>query len=405
VTRVAKLSVAALLLLGVIVAGCGGGGDSSSTSSTAESTESESGSAAFAPLPDSPEGVHAGFRPDSKEAKIGEEVGAEAGKPVSMPKKKVGLLLITGAVESAQIAASELENAVAALGWETITCDGQGDPTKMTNCMSTLLNQHVEAVFNLAVEPTLIRTQLAEAKTKGIPVFQYASITADDSAFTGSYDTLEAEGAEVLDDYLLPQLQEQPDRSTIALQLYAAGFAETRAAQLEEDLKSYPKVSIVATGNIDGVDPEGSTQANVSAQLIQYPDLGAIYSTFDSPTVSAARVVQTKYAGKKFPDRPLVVGFNVLPASLKGLREGAIDAIVNVPNTPQAWIAADQAAGFFAREKTPAKTNPEYPIEMIEPKLITEDNVPASGGSFPPESDYSSFFIGKWKTEYSNLGG
>jgi ABC-type sugar transport system substrate-binding protein len=373
----------ALLGIGALLAtGCGSAGSSATSAAAGTVTAKE--------------------QSQGNEHALGVAAGKAAGAPVAMPKEKAGILLVIGGVESASRASQAMQDAVKALGWTPVVCDGQGDPTKMATCMSNLLNQNVDVIFNLAVDPSIISAQLKEAQRRNVPVVQFGSITSPSPLFTASYDTLETDGAKIADAYLIKRLEATPGPKQIAVENYAALFGAARTAQLKKDLASHPDIKITDTGQIDGTDPDGSTAKLVQSQLIKNPKLSAIYVTFDSPTGAAARVVAARYPGKAFPDRPLVIGFNALQSTLQQVRSRQIDALADVPFVPQAWIAADQAAGFFARHTPMAKSNPSYPIKTVQPILVTKINAPAAG-QYPNSSDYPTFFRAKWATEYTGL--
>ena len=61
----------------------------------------------------------------------------------------------------------------------------------------------------------------------------------------------------------------------------------------------------------------------------------------------------SKYAGKTFPNKPLVVTFHADPSSQVLMRSGGIDAVVDNNYDATAWELADATAQHFARKSVP----------------------------------------------------
>jgi ABC-type sugar transport system substrate-binding protein len=379
-----------IVLVAAVVVGCGGGG-SSSSGEEGESSSSSSG----------PTGVQEGSGGPKEAA---EEAAAKvAGKPVSLPAKKVGILQILGAIESAQRAENTIKDAIKTLGWSVTSCDAQGEPTKMASCGESLLNEGVEAIFVLGIEPSLIKAQLIKAKKMGVPMIEFSGQVEEDPNWTATYYPDEAKAGEILAASLMEKLETVEGTSDISVANYPAGWASVRTEQLEKDVEeSGGKVKISAESVTDAANLVQGTEQTVTTQITQNPELKAFWFAFDSAGQAAAPVIASKYAGKEFPERPWVVTFHGDLGTLELMRKGDIDEVVDVPYDAAGWVAVDQAAQYFAR-KTPFDTNPQPTyggFETYDYKTITKENLPPKGQYVEPTNDFVTFFKTKWKEEF-----
>ena len=378
-----------IVLVAAVAVGCGGGSSSSSGGEEGESSGS------------GPTGVQEGS--GSKKEAAEEAAKKVAGKPVSLPQKKVGILQILGSIESAQRAENTIKDAIDTLGWSVTSCDAQGEPTKMASCGESLLNEGVEAIFVLGIEPSLIKAQLIKAKKMGVPMIEFSGQVEPDPNWSGSYYPDEAKAGEILAGSLMKKLESVEGTADISVANYPAGWASVRTEQLESDVKeSGGKVKISAESVTDAANLVQGTEQTVTTQITQNPNLKAFWFAFDSAGQAAGPVIASKYAGKEFPERPWVVTFHGDLGTLELMRKGDINEVVDVPYDASGWVAVDQAAQFFARE-TPFETNPQPSyggFEVYDYKIITKENLPPKGQYVEPTNDFVTFFKTKWKEEF-----
>ena len=302
----------------------------------------------------------------------------------SFRKKTIGFLNIIRAIESADRAEKAFTTAGEALGWKVISCDGQGDPTKIAGCADTLLNQGADAIATNGVEAAQITAALKRAQKENIPFVECTSNVSPSKLFAGIYGPDETKSGELAAQYLVDKLGEEGGE--VAVHSFPTGFASLRTEALKEAVKSNPKIKIVDEVDTDLADPAGSTAKAVAAELTQYPDLKAIWVAFDIAIPGAAQAVQEKLGRKEFPDRPLVIGFNANTASLQWMDRGIIDALSDTAFENTCWGAVDQFAEFYARDKKPQHGDEyetiqlDYGAELTPPQLVTPGQHPAQAG-------------------------
>ncbi|MFR9805292.1 sugar ABC transporter substrate-binding protein [Pseudonocardia sp. RS010] len=373
--------VVPLVLLG---AGCGGG-----TSGTTDAGTPAASGAALA-------------GPDTAAATAaGTKAGQAAGAPVTLPKKTIGILQPVQAAESGATAQASIEAAATAIGWETVACDGQGDPVKIANCANTLLARNVDAIVSIGNEPSIWNAQLRKAEAQKVPVINTSGEVASDPAILGSYAPNNATQSKLLADWMVAKLKTAGDAPTISVNDFPATWAKVRTNAVDTAAGN-AQIQVAATATTDPTNIQAGTRKTITDQLVQQPDLKAIWFSFDVAAQSGAQAVQSRFPSQQFPDRPMVLTFGTDSGTLALMRSGAITAVVENNMAPSNWEAIDQLAGYFARNATIAATPDDLQyggFNLESYRIFTKDDLPASG-PVTPGSDYTAFFKAKWSAEY-----
>jgi ABC-type sugar transport system substrate-binding protein len=384
------LLVALVCALALLAAACG---DDDDSAGTAADTTAAGGADARA----------------QKAIDAGMAAAAAAGDKVDLPKQNIGFVNIVGAVESAQRAEREFTRAAKVLGWPVNSCDAQGDPTKMARCADSLLDQNVDVLVVLGIEPSLIKAQLNKAKKQNVPVVEFSGQVAPDPLFAGTYYPDETKAGQVLTDYLMEKLNALPDETVpIAVTDYPVQWSTARTDTLRTAVKGQDKVKIEVEATTDAANLVEGTRKQVNDQLTAHPDLKALWFGFDSAGQAAGQAVQAKFPGKTFPDKPMVVTFHADLSTIDLMHAGAIVAVSDVPYDAAGWVALDQIAGFVGRQ-TPMSPEPQPEYEgmgtVYDYVVVDTDNLPPSGEYRTPENDFPTFFTTKWSNEFSNVTG
>ena len=344
---------------------------------------------------------------------LAEESGLAAataiGEKVEVPPLNVGFVNIVGAVESAQRAERTFTEAADVLGWKVNSCDAQGDPTQMARCSDSLLDQNVDVLVVLGIEPSLIKAQLSKAKNQNVPVVEFSGQVAPDPGFAGTYYPDEPAAGQVLTDYLVEKLNALPDATVpIAVTDYPVQWSTARTDTLRKAVEGQSKIKIEVDATTDAANLVEGTRKQVNDQLTANPDLKAFWFGFDSAGQAGAQAVQQKFPGETFPDKPMVVTFHADLSTIDLMRAGAIDAVSDVPYDASGWVAVDQIAEFFARE-TPMASEPQPQYQGVgdtyDYVVVDSTNLPPEGEYRTPEHDYQTFFTTKWSNEFTNVTG
>ena len=339
----------------------------------------------------------------AKAVAAGTKAGVAAGKKITKPLGlKVGYLDIIGGIESADRADNAMRNAFQHLGAKWVYCDGAGNPTKWVTCGQSLIAQGVNVIALTGIDPSTIPAVVTAAKAKNIPIVDCCGTVGP--GFAAQFAPDESYNGQVLTAYLKAKLASQPGVQDILSIDYPAPWATQRTDQLKAAVNKDPqhlKIALAAT--TDPTNLVAGTQKQVSDELTADPNLKAIWISFDTVGQVAGQVVQSKFAGKTFPNKPLVVTFHADPSTQPLLKSHAIDAVVDNNYDTTAWEVADATAEFFARHKA----FPAYTVAASYPglgnplgyQIVTGANLPPKGTYVRPAADAVSYFITKWKTE------
>jgi ABC-type sugar transport system substrate-binding protein len=420
----AVLALAALLL----VAGCGGGGSSSSSSTAEPTTESEpaetegetseegeaeeGGEATNAVLESAnylSEGeTGGGIRPQGgAEQEKAEKAGTAAGEekePAKLPEAHIGIINFLNGIESSDRLADSTTFAAGQLGWKTTVCDGKGTPSQFVACGNSLLAEGVDAIVEIAIEPGQITPVLQKAGSKGIPVVQVGGGGVPTGELNGNYGPNEAKAGELLTNALFEKLETVEEEPVeIDVHNFPAKWGAERTEQLEKAVEGQSKIKISDEVVTDAANLVPYTRNTVTTQLTQNPNVKAFWFTFDTTGQVGGQVIQSKYPGKEFPEKPLVATFHGDLATLQLIESGAIDMESDVNYDAAVWEGLDGIAQELARKEPMSTENqPKYPTigDPFTYQIVTKENLPEAGQYVMPKWDVPSYFIAKWKAEY-----
>ena len=420
----AVLALAALLL----VAGCGGGGSSSSsstpeTTSESEPAETESETGEEGEAEEGSETTNAvlesasylsegetggGIRPEGgAEQEKAEAAGTEAGeekKPAKLPEAHIGIINFLNGIESSDRLADSTTFAAGQLGWKTTVCDGKGTPSQFVACGNSLLAEGANAIVEIAIEPGQITPVLQKARSKGIPVVQVGGGGVPTGELNGNFGPNEAKAGQLLTEALFEKLETVEEEPVeIDVHNFPAKWGAERTEQLEKAVEGQSKIKISDEVVTDAANLVPYTRNTVTTQITQNPDVKAYWFTFDTTGQVGGQVIQSKFPGKEFPEKPLVATFHGDLATLQLIESGAIDMESDVNYDAAVWEGLDGIAQELAREEPMSTENqPKYPTigDPFTYQIVTKENLPEAGQYVMPKWDVPSYFIAKWKAEY-----
>lgn len=137
--------------------------------------------------------------------------------------------------------------------------------------------------------------------------------------------------------------------------------AQQRVQGFEEALANYPDIEIVAVEPTE--DDPALALSKAEALLQAYPDLAAFYGVTGVGVPGAAGAVK----GANLCGKVAVVGFDVVPQGIEGMRDGCVQALISqrpFGMTAQALeIMISLAAG-----NPPTSTNVDTGVEVVTPE-------------------------------------
>ncbi|GAB4424119.1 MAG: hypothetical protein OHK0015_02510 [Chloroflexi bacterium OHK40] len=343
---------------------------------------------------------------EEEKTRVAREAGAAAAGPqVAVPPRTLGVVLLYGTNEDVVSVANNIATASELIGWETLTCDGEGNPTRIATCADSLLAQQIDILVTISIEPAIVQKQLADARAQGVLTASVGVSVTPSELFDVQYALDERGLSQLLASWLIQQLEEVPGPKQIALQTFTQILA---GKEREEALKAAlagTEITVVDEHRNDLARIAEDARRAAEAQITGYPELHAIWvaPNFGFPHVS--QVVDLRYQGRQFPERPLVVGFIDNTANIDALRKGWGDALVSHSYGPEGWVLVDQLAQHVARgvslePDVMARTGEIYGLTFFSQTLITRENLPETP-RLPPPADVATFFSTKWAAEFT----
>ncbi len=353
------------------------------------------------------EGISSGTGDRAATAKKeGTAAGEAAGAPVKLEKKTIGIINFIGGLESSDRLVKTAQKAGNTLGYANIVCDGKGTPTLFVTCGNSLLDQGVDAIVQVAIEPGIIQPVLDKANKQGVPVIQIGGGSVPTGDMDGNYGPDETKAGQLLTDYIMPKLTALDGNPGTIIHDFPAAWASKRTDTYRAAIKAQDKVKLLANTITDGTKLVEFTKKTVTDQITQYPDAKAYWFAYDTTGAVGGQVIASKYPGKKFPDKPMVATFHADLGTLALMKTGVVDVISEANYDAASWIALDQLAGFFSRKTPISKDNqPIYPGvgDLFSYQIVTQANMPPAGQYFPPKVDVVTYFNSKWAAEYEGV--
>jgi ABC-type sugar transport system substrate-binding protein len=314
-----------------------------------------------------------------------------------LPKKTIGHLQINGADVITIEMEKEAKAAVEAAGWEWVTVDAGGDPTKMAQGMLQLANMDVDAILNLAVEPAVIQEGLELAKSKNIPVIAYGGNVTPSPLIWGQYAPAESTLGSFVDTYMIDYLGAQGKVFVISSNIANAYQVRLGLLKLELELTA-PELEIVGEHEWDFANPYADAVTATSQAIQQYPDLDAVWGVSAALVAPMAEAIEA--AGKT--DQIKVFAFYGVPSNLDLMRQGKVQALADFSWVQTSWMPVDALVQYFGADQ-PISTMSKWDAP-VQYALINPANVPPSGVYEYP-IDYSEYIVNKWKSQFSNIPG
>jgi ABC-type sugar transport system substrate-binding protein len=278
-------------------AGCGSSNKSSTSSSTSSaaspsttaSTTASSGATAsgkgapYLPGPGAGKGIGpmVGTPEATKATAAGTAAGKALGKVSSAPKITVGWLDIVGGIESADRATNSVRQALKAVGYKMLYCNGAGNPQKWVTCGNTLLSEGAKALMLTGIDPSSIPSVVKKAKSQNVPIVECCGSVGP--GFDAAFYPDEAKSGKILAQDLIKKV----GSGDVAVADYPAPWAQERTAELTKLVKG-SSVKVSAKSVTDPTNLVQGTQKTVTDQITANPNLKAFWFAFDTAGQAAA---------------------------------------------------------------------------------------------------------------------
>ena len=215
-----------------------------------------------------------------------------------------------------------------------------------------LMAKHVDGIAISVNEPKSVERVIKKATESGIKVLTFDSDSANSgrSMYIGTIN--EAAGV-TMGEAMAKQLDGKGEVAIVTGQLGATNLNE-RIAGIKKALAKTPGIKIVAT---EGTEDDLAKAVSVDEALFRaHPNLKGIFGVSQVGGPSVAKVMNTKEFGSK-KGTVKVIAFDDLPDTVKGVKEGFIQAIM------------------VQRPVTMGKLAVEHLVDQIQGKETKSENV------------------------------
>ena len=323
-------------------------------------------------------------------------VSSGASKALKKPPKIViGFAAITEAAPVVTQSIASLEAGAKLLGWDVKVVNANGDPSLMASGFSSLVNQHVNAIVDLAIQPSQAQAGFQAAKAAGIPVIELGAPLVDPQHLSSvTYTPSDPKLATLVANQMIKDLGSKG--SLLVLQASSQPAIVARNQTLDK-LLAATKIKIATTHETDLANIVADTASEVSDALRANPSITAVWAPQDPDFAPAVQTIVNQHLGKVG-----VYSIYLDPIDFPLLRSHQVPmAISDSPLAYCSWYALDALVNKFVLHKSNWITKESiHPLPYV---LVTPKNVP-SGNSYPYKP-FAPFFQHRWTAEGVSLAG
>lgn len=299
----------------------------------------------------------------------------------------IGFVEITEAAPVVLEVQEELKRGAELLGWEVKVANANGDPAQMASGVSAMVNQGVDAIVTLAIQPAQAAQGLKAAKAKGIPTIILGAPAVDPE---GLYDAGYAPDDAKLATMVAEQMVEDMGNQGEILQFDASGqpAIEKRSEALAEVLEG-SGVTVGQKHETDLANGVQDTQSTISTALRANPAITAVWASQDFAYAPAVKTILSqglRDAG--------VYSIYLTKEAFPILRAGEVPtAIADSPLRYVAWYAMDSLVNRLVLDEDDWVTDTS--VHELPYVLVTPDNVPDEDAY--PYEEFEPFFADRWE--------
>ncbi|MFK0206457.1 sugar ABC transporter substrate-binding protein [Agrobacterium sp. NPDC090283] len=316
--------------------------------------------------------------------------------PAPVTGKKIVIIPCSMGGEGCAAPARALQEAAKTLGWEALLIDGAGDPSKMANAVQRAISIGADGIAIQAIDAGVIAGPLAQAKKAGIKIVAYQSlnkdglidvscpVNADWATTDGSTETFQ-EGYFITAyaykeaGYSLKMIQMRADE-------YGVVAARVKGADkfINECKAAGGDCEILASENYLITDLTTRVPQQAVNLVRRHPNFTVLWAGYDAGLYFMIQGLQA--AG--LTSKGFAVSFDGSAPNLEIIRKGGFQRATAAASPP--WIGYCQASSLNRL------FSGQQPVdEGVHTKLLTKDNVPASG-AFVGDVDYKPFYEKQW---------
>jgi ribose transport system substrate-binding protein len=308
--------------------------------------------------------------------------------PAAAKNKKLFILSVSQAASGAKAWSVSAAAAAKAIGWQSTIYDGQASVQRYISGMQQAMSQHYNAIFLLAIDPTLIKNQVAQARKAGIAVVDISEPgpTGPDlmNADIGYNTPKEA----MIDAAAVTKYSDGKARIGMLADNEFATVTQRNADFKADIAKLCPGCKIVNTISIQAADlGTPGLASKIQAFLQANPSIDYMAPGYSDQGSTEQAIQQSGLIGKVH-----VLAYDGQPADFQYIKSGIIKSDVATPYGWQAWEAVDVINRIFHGQTK--FTTQQLASEPIT--ILNKNNLPAGGGFWNGGYDYQAKYKALW---------
>ncbi|RFU64639.1 sugar ABC transporter substrate-binding protein [Peribacillus saganii] len=277
-------------------------------------------------------------------------------------EKKIAILTpFLSSVTTKQMV-DELEKGAKAKGWTPNVVDTNGDVGALASRMEDVISSSVDAIIIVSTDPNQLKSQIQQAKEKGIPVFGCDASYIEGMTLNATSDN--AEMSKMITEFLFEQMGHKGNLIVLTHRPHPGVLKRTQV--LDEMLKEHPEIKVVTEQEIKVPGPiENARQQMENLLLSNKADdsITAVWAGWDEPAIGAAQAIQ---AAKR--ENIIVTGIDGNSQAVEMINSGSpVKATIKQNFTGMAEIVIKQMGSVFNGEEVES-TEMYAPADIIEAK-------------------------------------
>ncbi|MBS1843026.1 MAG: sugar ABC transporter substrate-binding protein [Actinobacteria bacterium] len=385
-------ALAAMVLLGLLVAACGSSSSSSSSSggSTAAGEGSsgegggESGGASSAKYEQMLQGLWKGTYTLPEGPKI---------KPPS--GKDVWVISLGQSIETAQNASRAMTEAAESLGWKLTVFDGKFESARQLSGLEQAINEGAEGIVLLYIDCGPVKTGLLKAKEQGIPVAGIESKDCEPSLETNAkfvenlgFEEFEEGWGRTQMEWVIAK--NEGDAKVIVNEESDLQTTRSQAIGWKDTCAEFPECEIVANASFVGTEFGPPLQQKFEQALNSNPDANGFIATYDAAMTSGGGGAALRASGR-LPEIHVMGGEGSKQGIEMIYNESGIDACAGLPTELTGYEAIAVLARAFSG-KEPGDGNSGLGFQVCE----KGHNLPPKGQIYQAPVDYVKAYEEMW---------
>lgn len=244
-------------------------------------------------------------------------------------------------------------------GWKTNVIDTKGDFGQMASRMEDAVAAKTDAIVIVSADPNQVKTQIAAAAAKGIPVFGCDSGFIPGMVMNSTSDNTAM--SKTITQHLLKTIG---DKGTLVVFTHRPhpGVLK-RSQELDALLKGAPGVKVLSEQHVQVPGPIENARKQMESILLAHPKKGsitAVWAAWDEPAIGATQAIQA--AGR---DEIVVTGIDGTSQAVALIKKGSPFVATMKQNFHgMAELVVAQMEATFAGKK-PAATEAYAPATLI----------------------------------------